>query len=140
MSPRMRERREAKEFDAAIDRAIGRRPFLTSKLYLFGLILIGALSAAAGLNWLRTGEIVFRSSESSNGEDTDADVIARIDRADVLFLPISICWFELGQCIAGFSLLALFVRERFLERAAIFGCIALVFLAVATALAGSAAS
>lgn len=138
MSRRSRERREAKELGAALDRAISRRPFLTSKLYLFGLILIGVLSAAAGLNWLRTGEIVFRSSESSTSGDLDADVVARIDRGDAIFLPIALCWLNLGSGIAALSGLSLFLRERLIERAAACASVALIFLAVATALAGPA--
>lgn len=137
MSRRSRERREAKELDAAVDRAISRRPFLTSKLYLFGLILIGAFSAAAGLNWLRQGESDFRSSESSTSDGPDADVVARIDRGDAVFLPIALCWLNLGSGIAALSGLSLFVREPLIERSAVYGSIALIFLAVATALAGA---
>lgn len=138
MSRRSRERREAKDLDTAVDRVVSRGPFLTSKLYLFGLFLIGVLSAAAGLNWLRTGEIVFRSSEPSTSDDPDADVVGRIDRRDAVFFPIALCWLNLGSGIAALSGLSLFVRERLVERSAAYACIALIFLAVATALAGTA--
>ncbi|HEV7279263.1 MAG TPA: hypothetical protein VGN57_03540 [Pirellulaceae bacterium] len=139
MSRRMRERRQAVELDAALDRAGHRRPFVTARLYLLGLFLVGALSAGAGVNWLRTGEIVFRSSEPSASDDPDGDVIARIDREDPIFFPIALCWLNLGSGIAALAGLSLFVRERLIERSVVYACIGLIFLAVATSLVGSAA-
>lgn len=106
----------------------------TGTLYLVGLFLIGALSAAAGINWLRQGEIVFRSSESS-GDETDSDVVARIDRDDLLFVLIALAWFQLGSGVATLTILSLFLRERAVERWAGYACVGLIFLAVATALA-----
>ena len=135
----MRERREAAELEAALDRAVIRRLFVTTKLYLLGLFLIGALAAAAGVNWLRTGEIVFRSSESSASDDPDGDVRARIERDDAIFYPIAFCWLNFGSGIATLAGLSLFVRERLIERSVVYACIGLIFLAVATALVGSAA-